>query len=244
MSEQNKKIALITGANRGIGFETARQLGQEGFKILVGARNEENGVEAEAKLKAEGIDAEFVLVNVEDEQTHERAAEFIENRFGKLDVLVNNAGIALDVDFKPSAVPQDLLRRTFDTNFFGLIALTQSLLPLIRKSEAGRIVNVSSGLGSLTQNADPTWEFYQVKPLAYNSSKTALNAFTVMLAHELKDTKIKVNSADPGYTATDLNGHSGYKTVAQGASVIVELATLPNEGMTGGYFDDQGALPW
>jgi NAD(P)-dependent dehydrogenase (short-subunit alcohol dehydrogenase family) len=244
MSEQNKKIALITGANRGIGFETARQLGQQGIKVLVGARTEENGKEAEAKLKAEGFDAEFVLLDVEDAQTHQRAAEIIEERFGKLDVLVNNAAIALDGEFKSSTVSLDMLRKTFDTNFFGVIALTQALLPLIKKSEAGRIVNVSSGLGSLTQNSDPSWDFYQVKPLAYNSSKTALNAFTVMLAHELKDTNIKVNSADPGYTATDLNGHSGYKTVEQGASIIVELAILPESGATGSYFDDKGVLPW
>ena len=125
-----------------------------------------------------------------------------------------------------------------------MIAVTQAFLPLLKKSGAGRIVNVSSGLGSLTQNSDPAWEFYEVKPLAYNSSKTALNAFTVMLAHELKDTKIKVNSADPGFTATDLNEHRGYKTVEQGASVIVELATLPNDGATGNYFDDNGVVPW
>lgn len=242
MSEQ--KIALITGANRGIGYETARQLGQQGIKILIGARSEENGREAEAKLKAEGFDAQFVLLDVEDEQTHKAAAKFIDDKFGKLDVLVNNAGIALDIAFKSSNVPQDLLRKTFETNFFGVIALTQSFLPLLKKSEDARIVNVSSGLGSLTQNSDPAWEFYEVKPLAYNSSKTALNAFTVMLAHELKDTNIKVNSADPGYTATDLNGNRGYKTVEQGASVIVELATLPNDGATGGYFDDAGVLPW
>lgn len=244
MSEQNKKIALITGANRGIGYETARQLGQQGIKVLIGARSEENGREAEDKLKAEGFDAEFVLLDVENEQTHEAAAKFIEEKFGKLDVLVNNAAVAIDGDFKVSSVPQDILRKTFDTNFFGVIALTQTFLPLLKKSEAGRIVNVSSGLGSLTQNSDPAWEFYQVKPLAYNSSKTALNAFTVMLAHELKDTNVKVNSADPGYTATELNGNSGYKTVAEGASVIVELATLPENGATGSYFDDQGMLPW
>lgn len=244
MSEQNKKIALITGANRGIGYETARQLGEQGIKVLIGARTEENGREAEAKLKAEGFDAEFVLLDVEDEQTHRQAASFIEEKFGKLDVLVNNAAVALDGDFKVSDVPQNVLRKTFDTNFFGVIALTQTFLPLLKKSAAGRVVNVSSGLGSLTQNSDPSWDFYPVKLLAYNSSKTALNAFTVILAHELKDTNIKVNSADPGYTATEMNGHSGYKTVAEGASVIVELATLPNDGATGGYFDDKGALPW
>jgi NAD(P)-dependent dehydrogenase (short-subunit alcohol dehydrogenase family) len=245
MSKSNsKRIALVTGANKGIDFEIARQLARRGDTVLIGARNEERGREAEAKLTAEGLDAQFVHLNVEDSETHQRAAKFVEEKFGRLDALVNNAGIALDADFKASNVTQDLLRKTFDTNFFGVIAVTQAFLPLIRKSVAGRIVNVSSGLGSLTQHSDPSWEFYSVKPLAYNSSKTALNAFTVMLAHELKDTKIKVNSADPGFTATDLNGHRGYRTVEQGAAIMVELATLPDNGATGSYFDDKGVLPW
>lgn len=245
MSENNsQRIALVTGANKGIGFEVARQLARRGDTVLVGARNEGRGREAEAKLKAEGFDAHFVHLDLEDALTHQRAAKLIEEKFGKLDVLVNNAGIALDANFKASTVPQELLRKTFDTNFFGVIAVTQALLPLLKKSRAGRIVNVSSGLASLTNHGDPAWEFYEVKLLAYNSSKTALNAFTVTLAHELKDTKIKVNSADPGFTATDLNGHSGYKTVEQGASVIVELAILPDDGATGRYFDDNGLLPW
>lgn len=245
MSENNsQRIALVTGANKGIGFEVARQLARRGDTVLVGARNEGRGREAEAKLKAEGFDAHFVHLDLEDALTHQRAAKLIEEKFGKLDVLVNNAGIALDANFKASTVPQELLRKTFDTNFFGVIAVTQALLPLLKKSRAGRIVNVSSGLASLTNHGDPAWEFYEVKLLAYNSSKTALNAFTVTLAHELKDTKIKVNSADPGFTATDLNGHSGYKTVEQGASVIVELAILPDDGATGRFFDDNGLLPW
>lgn len=245
MSENNSnRIALVTGANKGIGFEVARQLAGRGDTVLLGARNHERGREAEAKLKAEGLDVRFVHLDVEDAETHRTAANFIADKFGRLDVLVNNAGVALDAGYKASTVTQDLLRKTFDTNFFGVIALTQAVLPLLKKSDAGRIVNVSSGLGSLTNHGDPAWEFYEVKPLAYNSSKTALNAFTVMLAHELKDTNIKVNSADPGFTATDLNAHSGYKTVGQGASVILGLATLPHDGVTGSYFDDQGALPW
>lgn len=245
MSRNNsQRIALVTGANKGIGFEIARQLAGRGDTVVLGARNEERGREAEAKLKAENFDAHFVHLDVEDAASHQRAAKFVAERFGRLDVLVNNAGVALDGSFKASDVPQDLLRKTFDTNFFGVIAVTQAFLPLLRKSAAGRIVNVSSGLGSLTQHGDPSWEFYEVKLLAYNSSKTALNAFTVTLAHELKGTKIKVNSADPGFTATDLNGNSGYKTVEQGASVIIELATLPDDGATGGYFDDKGAVPW
>lgn len=243
MSE-NKKIALITGANKGIGFEVARQLAEQGITVLLGARNQERGEEAATKLRDENYDAHFVRLDLQDAETHNAAAQFIEEKFGKLDVLVNNAGVALDGGQKSSEVSQDLLRKTFDTNFFGTIAVTQAFLPLIKKTNAGRIVNVSSGLGSLTLHGDPNWEFYEVKPLAYNASKTALNAFTVILAHELKDTNIKVNSADPGFTATDLNGHQGYKTVEQGASIITRLAVLPADGATGSYFDDQGVLPW
>ena len=243
MSE-NKKIALVTGANKGIGFEAARQLAKQGITVLLGARNAERGEKAAAKLRGENLDAHFIHLDIQDAATHQAAAQVIEEKFGKLDILVNNAGIALDAGEKPSEVSQDLLRKTFDTNFFGTIAVTQAFLPLVKKSNAGRIVNVSSGLGSLTQNSDPNWEFYEAKPLAYNASKTALNAFTVILAHELKDTAIKVNSADPGFTATDLNGHQGYKTVEQGASIITDLAILPANGATGSYFDDQGVLPW
>lgn len=246
MSKQaNKRIALVTGANKGIGYETARRLASEGITVLLGARDEKRGKESAAKLQAEGLDVQFLRLDVNDPATHKAAHGFIEDKFGKLDILVNNAAIALDdINQKPSEVDMQTLRKTFDTNFFGVVAITQALLPLIRKSDAGRIVNVSSGLGSLTQHSDPSWAFYSVKPLAYNTSKTALNAFTVTLAHELKDTAIKVNSADPGYTATDLNNNSGYRTVEQGATVIIQLATLPADGATGGYFDDQGVLPW
>lgn len=245
MAEQsNKRIALVTGANKGIGYETARQLAGRGLTVLLGARDAQRGQEAAAKLQSDGLDVQFLQLDISDEATHQTARRFIEDNFGKLDVLVNNAGIALDLAQKPSEVDSQTLRKTFDVNFFGTIAITQTLLPLIRKSDAARIVNVSSGLGSLTQHSDPNWEFYPVKLLAYNASKTALNAFTVMLAYELKDTAIKVNSADPGFTATDLNGHRGYKTVEQGASVITQLATLSADGATGGYFDDHGVLPW
>jgi NAD(P)-dependent dehydrogenase (short-subunit alcohol dehydrogenase family) len=240
----NKRIALVTGANKGIGYQTARQLASQGMTVLLGARDEQRGKEAAAKLRAEGLDVQFLHLDVNDKSTHEAARGFIGDKFGRLDILVNNAGIALEATQKPSEVDLQTLRKTFDTNFFGVIAVTQTLLPLIRRSGAGRIVNVSSGLGSLTLHSDPAWEFYPVKLLAYNASKTALNAFTVMLAHELKDTGIKVNSADPGFTATDLNGHRGYKTVEQGALVITQLATLPADGATGSYFDDQGVLPW
>jgi NAD(P)-dependent dehydrogenase (short-subunit alcohol dehydrogenase family) len=240
----NKKVALVTGANKGIGYATAQGLASQGITVLLGARDEKRGNEAAAKLQAEGVDVQFLLLDVNDPATHKAAHGFIEDKFGKLDILVNNAAVALDLNQKPSEVDMQTLRKTFDTNFFGVVAITQALLPLIRKSDAGRIVNVSSGLGSLTQQSDPNWPFYPVKLLAYNTSKTALNAFTVTMAYELKDTPIKVNSADPGYTATDLNNNSGYRTVEQGATVIIQLATLPADGATGSYFDDQGVLPW
>ena len=243
MSE-NKKTALITGANKGLGFETARQLGEKGYTVLVGARDATRGADAVGKLKDEGFDAEFIELDATNAETIKSAAQKVSEKYGKLDVLVNNAGIALEGVQMLSEVSMDLLHKTFDTNFFGVIAITQAFLPLIKKSENGRIVNVSSGLGSLAQNSDPNWDFKDVKPLAYNASKSALNAFTVILAHELKDAKIKVNAADPGYTATDLNGNSGTKTVAEGASIIVDLATLDEGGATGGFFSDEGVVPW
>lgn len=241
MTEQ--KIALITGANKGIGKEIARQLGVQGMTVLVGARDEARGAEAADELKREGIDASTILLDVTDQGSIAAAASKIEGDYGRLDVLVNNAGIALD-SVPPSQLDIDTLRRTYDTNIFGVVAVTQAMLPLLKKSEAGRIVNMSSGLGSLAQNSDPNWEFAGVKPLAYNSSKAALNMFTVVLATELKETAIKVNAADPGFTATDLNQHRGTRTVAQGATAAVRLSTLPADGPTGGYFDEDGTVPW
>lgn len=247
MSEQNKKTALITGANRGIGFETARQLGQQGIKVLVGARTEENGREAEAKLKAEGFDAEFVLLDVDDAQTHEAAAKHIEEHYGKLDILINNAGISLEDTTgaapQASETSQDTFRKTFDTNFFNTIAVTQQFIPLIKKSDAGRIVFLSSGLGSLTLHSDPASPIYNYKIPAYDISKTALNGFAVHLAHELKDTNIKVNTAHPGSVTTDMNPN-GDIGVEEGAKTSVDLATLPADGYTGKFIHLGEELPW
>lgn len=236
-------IALITGANKGIGLEIARQLGTQGITVLIGARDEKRGSVAAEKLQAENIDAHAVQLDVTNQQSIDAAAKHIESEFGKLDILVNNAGIAID-NAPPSQLDMEILRRTYDTNFFGVFAVTKAMLPLLHKSQAGRIVNISSGLGSLTQNSDPNYEYAQIKYLAYNSSKTALNAMTVQFAHELKDTRIKVNSADPGYVATDINNNNGPRTVQQGASTPVRLATLPADGPTGSYFDDNGVVPW
>jgi NAD(P)-dependent dehydrogenase (short-subunit alcohol dehydrogenase family) len=245
VTESNDQtIAFITGANKGIGFEVARQLGQRGLVVLLGARDPQRGTDAATTLQGEGIDAHSMRLDVTDRQTIRAAVHEVEQAFGKLDVLVNNAGIALDRGMLPSEVPAEVLRRTYETNVFDPIAVIQAFLPLLKRSAAGRIVNVSSELGSLTQNTNPAFEFRHLKLLAYNSSKTALNASTVQFAHELQDTPIKVNAADPGYTATDFNNHSGMQTVVQGAQAVVRLATLERDGPTGGYFNAAGPLPW
>ncbi|MGV0104166.1 NAD(P)-dependent dehydrogenase, short-chain alcohol dehydrogenase family [Nostoc sp. DSM 114160] len=246
MSEDLKgKVALITGANKGIGYEIARQLGSRGATVLVGSRDIERGEEAANKLRLSQIDARTIQLDVSDQKTIDSAAKQIESEFGKLDILVNNAGIISDGDrLPPSQVDIETLRHTYETNVFGVFAVTKALLPLLKKSEAGRIVNLSSGLGSLTQNSDPNYEFADFKLLAYNSSKTAVNAITVLLAAELKDTPIKINAADPGFTATDINQYQGYRTVEQGAIAAVRLATLPDDGSSGGFFDENGVVPW
>lgn len=240
---QHAGVALVSGANKGIGREIAEQLARSGFTVLLGVRNPALGAAAEQSLRAAGLSAQHVALDLTDIDTIRAAAEIIENDYGALDVLVNNAGIAVD-DAPPSQLGLDRLRRTFDTNFFGTVAVTQIMLPLLRRAEAGRIVNLSSELASLTLHGDPDWEHYPVKLLAYNASKTAVNAFTVHLAYELRDTPIKVNSASPGYVATDLNGHRGTRSVAQGAKVPIRLATLDADGPTGRFFDEDGELPW
>jgi NAD(P)-dependent dehydrogenase (short-subunit alcohol dehydrogenase family) len=236
------RIAVVTGANKGIGLEIARQLGREGVRVFIGSRDEARGQAAAEKLRAEGLDAHPLRLDVTDEKSVAGAASRLQ-REGRLDILVNNAGIAID-DGPPSRVSAEALRRTYETNVFGLVRVTQALLPLLRRSAAGRIVNLSSGLGSLTLNSDPSWPFASVKYLAYNSSKSAVNAITVQLAWELRDTPIKVNAADPGYVATDMNRHQGVRSVEQGAATPVRLATLPADGPTGGYFNDDGPVPW
>jgi len=236
-------IALISGANKGIGFEIARGLGAKKITVLVGARDAARGQEAVEKLKGEGIDARFVKLDVTDQGTIDRAAEWIEKEFGRLDALVNNAGVG-DFGAKPSGADLAKVREVYDTNVFGPMALTQAMLPLLGKSKHGRIVNVSSSLGSLTLASQRDSPISQFLLLGYNTSKSALNSLTLQFANELKDTPIKVNAICPGYCATDLNGNSGPRTAAQGAKAAIEYATIGEDGPTGGYFNEEGRVPW
>jgi NAD(P)-dependent dehydrogenase (short-subunit alcohol dehydrogenase family) len=252
MSNQGSgKVAFITGANKGIGLETARGLGKLGFAVVVGSRDEGRGGAAADELRSEGIkEVEGVRFDVTRPEDHQAIARHLEGRYGKLDVLVNNAGVQLEeADFShsfntTSTVTLELLRQTFETNFFAVVALTQTLLPLIRKAPAGRIVNLSSVLGSLTMHADPSSGIYDKKAFAYDASKTALNAFTIHLAQELVGTKIKVNSAHPGWVQTDMGGPAAPLTLSEGGKTSVQLATLPDDGPTGGYFHLGKPLPW
>ena len=240
----SQNIALITGANKGLGFEISRQLGKLGTTVILGSRDKKRGLAAAEKLKAEGIDAHSLIIDVTHEPSVVRAADFIGQEYGRLDILVNNAGIMEEKSFTPSTLPRDILHDVFDTNFFGVVSVTQALVPLLKKSAAGRIVNISSSLGSLTLQADPAGPFTDFKFLAYDSSKAALNALTIHFAHELRDTPIKVNSACPGWVKTDMGGPEAPGTVENGADTPVWLATLPEDGPTGGFFNSRKAVPW
>jgi NAD(P)-dependent dehydrogenase (short-subunit alcohol dehydrogenase family) len=243
---ETKKVALITGANKGLGYEMARQLAQAGVKVVVAARDTAKGEAAVEKLKQDGLDVEFLKLDVTDEEDFPKAAEFLNGKFGKLDILINNAGISADglAGTSVSATTEHSLRTTFETNFFAPIFLTQALLPLLRKSEAGRIVNMSSILGSQTFHATPGSPIYDFKALSYDASKAALNSFTIHLAYELKDTKIKVNSAHPGWVKTDMGTEAAPMELPEGAKTGVALALLDEDGPTGGFFHLGKPLPW
>jgi NAD(P)-dependent dehydrogenase (short-subunit alcohol dehydrogenase family) len=246
MAAQNHKgkIALITGANKGIGYELARQLGEEGVTVLMAARNAALGDAAAQRLKADGVEAYFIEIDVTKPETIAKATQTIRTRYSRLDILVNNAGVVDKGDGPPSTADPEAVRRVLDINFFGVLAVTQAMLPLIRNSASGRIVMISSGLGSLTWNADPKWPFAAVKPLGYNGSKAILNMMTVQLAWELRDTPIKVNTVNPGYTATDLNGNRGTQTLEEGASEAFRQALAPEDAPTGSFFETGGVVPW
>ena len=238
------QIALVTGANRGIGLEVARQLGGLGYMVWLGARDVEKGEAAVSALRAGGGRFEFQPLDVASDQSVSSAARRIEEVSGRLNVLVNNAGIALDSNTPPSLVNLQVVRATFDVNLFGCIRVTQAFLPLLRKSAAARIVMVSSDMGSQTHQTDPAFAGYDLNPMGYISSKAALNAVTIAFAKELRETAVKVNAANPGFTATELNDYRGFYSVQQGAAPIVGLATLAGDGPTGTFVGPEGPEPW
>jgi NAD(P)-dependent dehydrogenase (short-subunit alcohol dehydrogenase family) len=249
----NRTVALITGANKGIGRGAAEQLAELGMTVLIGARDPRRGEEAAAALRAAGGDAHAITLDVTDPTTVQEAAKQVEERFGHLDVLINNAGITGSgqvspedaADQVPSTVDLDMVRAVFETNVFGVIAVTNAMLPLLRRSTAPRIVNVSTHAASLSITSDPNGALAALLPsAAYSPSKTALNALTVQYANELRKDGILVNSVAPGYVATDSNNHNGFLPVARGAAVLVRFATLGADGPTAEFFSEDGPLPW
>ena len=240
-------VALITGANKGIGLETVKQLAETGVNVLLGARDLAKGEAAAAPLKAAGLDVHAVKIDVDSDADRKAIAAYIEKEYGVLDILINNAGVLLDgmgVGNKTSTTSQEMLSQTFQTNVLAPVALTQELLPLLRKSAAGRIVNLSSILGSNTLHATKGSPIYEAKTFSYDLSKAALNSFTIHLAHELAGTAIKVNSAHPGWVKTDMGTDAAPMEIPDGAKTSVWLATLPADGPSGGFFHMQDTLPW
>ena len=255
MSEQTRqqKVALVTGANKGIGRGAAEQLAGLGMTVLIGARDPQRGKEAAAALRAAGGDVHAVRLDVTDQATVQEAATLVDERFGRLDVLINNAGItgsgqvspADARDQVPSSVDLDMVRAVFETNVFGVIAVTNAMLPLLRRSPAPRIVNVSSHAASLTITSDPEGPFATLLPsAAYTPSKSALTALTVQYANELRKDGILVNAVAPGFVDTDSNNHTGFLPVAEAAALLVRLATLGADGPTAGFFSQDGPVPW
>lgn len=237
----SKRIALITGGNKGIGLEIARQLGQAGVHIIVGARDGGRAGTAVGELAAEGLSAQSVHVDLDDWASADAAAAWIAAEHGNLDILVNNAGIFDFADAAPGKASLEAVRRVMETNFLGTLAVTQAMLPLLRKSQAGRIVNLSSSLGSLTLNGDPSSPYYSQQYIGYNASKAALNMLTIQLHEALRGTGIAVNSVSPGFVKTDLTGY-GVMTPEEGAWLPVRYA-LDGEG-SGRFVEPDGETPW
>ncbi len=238
------RIALVTGANKGIGLEIARQLAEAGVTVVLGARDAGRGQAASEELAAAGLKVEPIRIDLNDHKSIAAAAETIRDHHGRLDILVNNAGIVDAQDGPPSSASPEAARRIMETNFIGTLAVTQAMLPLLRQSPAGRIVNLSSSLGSLTVNGDPTSPYYSARLIGYNASKAALNMLTVQLAEELRDTAIVVNSVSPGYVKTDLTGHTGFMEPEEGARLPVEYALLGEEAVSGRFVEPDGETPW
>ncbi|WP_375402754.1 SDR family oxidoreductase [uncultured Sphingomonas sp.] len=241
---ETTRIALVTGANKGIGLEIARQLAQAGVFVIIGARDPGRASAAVAELSSAGLGARSIPVDLDDHASVAAAAETIRVDHGRLDILVNNAGIVDAKDGPPTASAPEAARRIMDTNFIGTLAVTQAMLPLLRRAPAARIVNLSSSLGSLTLNGDPASPYYSARLIGYNASKAALNMLTVQLAEELRDTPIVVNSVSPGYVKTDLTGHNGFLTVEEGAKLPVEYALLGDDAVSGRFVEASGETPW
>jgi NAD(P)-dependent dehydrogenase (short-subunit alcohol dehydrogenase family) len=241
--QRAKKVALITGANKGIGFEVARQIAAAGWTVLAAARNQDLGKQAAAKLQSQGLDVRFIHIDLNAHNTAVTAAQTILNQFGKLDLLINNAAIAAAGDGPPSKVGTETLEAAMRTNYVGSVAVTQAMLLLLQRAGRAQIINVSSELGCISQQTNPDWKFAPVKFLAYCASKAALNMFTVQLAYEFRDGSIAVNSINPGYTATDLNRHSGPQTIEEGSAEIVRVALL-DPPVTGKFLETGGEVPW
>ncbi|NWF11657.1 SDR family oxidoreductase [Pseudomonas salomonii] len=240
----SQKNVLITGANKSIGFETAREMGMLGYRVWLGSRDESLGTLSVSRLLADGIDARLVILDVRDIDSIRAASERVLEEDGKLDVLINNAGISGAQPIAPSEQDIGDIQNVYDTNVFGPIRVTQAFLPLLKAAQKACVVMVSSGLGSLTWTSDPAHPYSRVDAMGYNSSKSALNAVTIAFSKEFAAFGIRVNAVDPGYTATDFNGHSGYRTVAQATSGIVWLACLDSSAITGKFFFDQESAPW
>jgi NAD(P)-dependent dehydrogenase (short-subunit alcohol dehydrogenase family) len=243
MADTNR-IALVTGANKGIGLEIARQLAQAAVHVIIGARDAARAKAALDDLSSQGLKAQSVSIDLNDHASIAAAAETIRAEHGKLDILVNNAGIVDAEDGPPTASSADAARRILDTNFVGTLAVTQAMLPLLRQAPAARIVNLSSSLGSLTFNGDPTSRYYSARLIGYNASKAAVNMLTVQLAQELRETPIVVNSVSPGYVKTDLTGHNGLMTPEEGARLPVEYALLGKDAVSGRFVEASGETPW
>lgn len=244
MEQNDRRIALVTGANKGIGLEIARQLGRADVTVLLAARDTARGQAAAKVLQQEGLDVHSLQLDVTDAASVNTAAAWIAPRYRRLDILVNNAGINDSQDGPPTSASVEAARRLLETNFLGALAVTQAMLPLLRQSVSGRIVNMSSSLGSLAVNGDSSSKYYGARLIGYNASKAALNMLTVQPAEELRDSQIIVKAACPGFVKTDLNGNTGHLTVTEAAAIPVRLALLRHNRPTGNFLSTEGEVAW
>ncbi len=244
MQSSQQRVALVTGANRGIGFAIAEQLARAGLKVIIGARNEKNGREAQKQLVTQGLDVHFTLLDVTDRTSITAAIGRVDDTFRRLDVLVNNAGIMVDAESDILELPLTLLHNTLETNSFGPLLLSQGFAPIMSRNQYGRIVNISSSLGALTEIANPESSYANIQSPAYRLSKTMLNGITALMARELHKKNILVNAVCPGWVRTDLGGPQAPVSPEEAAKTPVWLATLPDDGPTGGFFREHQPIPW